>query len=285
MKPSILLSFLIGLLLLANSVFVVSERELAVLFQFGAVQRTDFEPGLHFKIPFVQNVRKYDSRILTLDSDTERYLTAESKHVLVDFYAKWRIKDVSKFYTGASGDQLIAAQRLLPIVRAALRREVSDMKLTDVVAAGRTALVQKLIQGASTAAQDLGVEVVDVRIKRIDLPNEVSESVYRRMRAGRERVANEFRSTGTAEAEAIRAGADRERQVILAEAERDSSQIRGDGEAQAAAIYAKAYGRDPAFFEFQRSLEAYRAAFADKNAVLVLDPRSEFFQYFGESGN
>lgn len=269
-------------LLLAGSAFVVNERELAVLFQFGAVQRSDFAPGLHFKMPMVQNVRKFDRRILTLDSQPERYLTGEKKDVFVDFFVKWRISDVAKYYTSTSGDELLATQRLSPIVRQALGREISERPLQEVVSGERSNLLDELREGTNAAAAELGIEIVDIRISRIDLPDDslVRDSVYNRMRAERKQVASRLRSEGTEAAEKIRSDADRQSQVILAEADRDAQLIRGDGDAKAAEIYAKAYNVDPEFYAFHRSLEAYRAAFRDNEGVLVLDPKSEFFQYF-----
>jgi modulator of FtsH protease HflC len=273
---------LVAALLLSTSVFVVNEREHAVLFQFGAVQDRRFEPGLHFKLPFFQNVRKFDRRILTLDSQPERYLTSEKKDVFVDFFVKWRIADVRSFYTATSGDEAIANQRLSPIVRQALGKAFNERTLGDVVSGARADVADIILKSTKNAVADLGIEMVDVRIKRIDLPDDVSESVYSRMRAERTKVANELRSEGTEQSETIRAEADRARQVNLAEAERDAAQLRGEGEAEAAAIYAKAYQRDPEFYAFYRSLEAYRESFRNKDGVLVLDPESEFFRYFGE---
>jgi membrane protease subunit HflC len=272
-------------LLLSTSVFVVNERELAVLFQFGAVQDRQFAPGLHFKLPFLQNVRKFDRRILTLDSQPERLLTSEKKDVSVDFFVKWRISDVRAFYTATSGDEAIASQRLAPIVRQALGKAFNERTLKDVVSGGRADVAKVILDSTKGAVADLGIEMVDVRIKRIDLPDEVSESVYRRMRAERTKVANELRSQGTEQSETIRAEADRARQVNLAEAQRDAAQLRGEGEAEAAQIYAKAYERDPEFYAFYRSLEAYRESFRDKDGVLVLDKDSEFFKYFGEGAS
>lgn len=269
------------LVVFANSLFIVDESERAVLFQFGAVQRTDFKPGLHFKVPFLQNVRKFDKRVLTMNSEPERYLTSEAKDVLIDFFVKWRIADVAKFYTASSGDEQVAQQRLSPIVRKGLGKEINARLLQDVVSVERGNVMNKLLATANIAARDLGVEIVDVRIKRIELPEEVSGKVFDRMRTERTKVANGLRSLGTEAADRIRAKADRERQVILAEASRDADQMLGQAEATAAATYAKAYGQDPAFFDFYRSLEAYRKAFGDDNGVLVLDRDSEFFRHFG----
>jgi modulator of FtsH protease HflC len=284
MRTTGIILALAAALVLSTSVFVVNERELAVLFQFGAVQPRQFPPGLHFKWPFLQNVRKFDSRILTLDSQPERYLTSEKKDVFVDFFVKWRINSVTKFYTATSGDESIAGQRLSPIVRQALGKAFNERTLKEVVSGARSDVAEIILKSTRGAVADLGIEIVDVRIKRIDLPDEVSESVYRRMRAERTKVANELRSQGTEQSETIRAEADRARQVNLAEAARDAATLRGEGEAEAAAIYAKAYERDPEFYGFYRSLEAYREAFRSKDGVLVLDPNSEFFKYFGEGG-
>lgn len=282
MRAASIVIALAAALVLSTSMFVVKESELAVLFQFGAVQPREFPPGLHFKWPFLQNVRKFDRRILTLDSQPERYLTSEKKDVYVDFFVKWRINNVTRFYTSTSGDEAIANQRLSPIVRQALGKAFNERTLKEVVSGGRADVAQVILDATKDAVGDLGIEVVDVRIKRIDLPDEVSESVYRRMRAERTKVANELRSQGTEQGETIRAKADKERQVTLAEAGRDAAQARGEGEAEAAKIYAAAYTKDPEFYAFYRSLEAYRESFRNKDGVLVLDPDSEFFKYFGE---
>lgn len=284
MKPIAVIAALLLAILASSSAFIVRENELAVLFQFGAVQRTDYAPGLHFKLPLVQNVRKFDRRILTLDNEPERYLTSEKKDVFVDFFVKWRILDVSKFYTASSGDEQLASQRLAPIVRQALGREINSRKLQEVISAERSNVMEELRESANKAVADLGIQIVDVRIKRIDLPEEVSDSVFRRMRAERTKVANELRSQGQEQSETIRADADRQRQVLLAEAQRDAQTWRGEGDAKAAAIYASAYGEDAEFFAFWRSLQAYREAFRNKDGVIVLDPKSELFEYFGESG-
>ena len=284
MKPIAVVAALLLAILASSSAFIVRENELAVLFQFGAVQRTDYAPGLHFKLPLVQNVRKFDRRILTLDNEPERYLTSEKKDVFVDFFVKWRILDVSKFYTASSGDEQLAAQRLAPIVRQALGREINSRKLQEVISAERSNVMEELRESANKAVADLGIQIVDVRIKRIDLPEEVSDSVFRRMRAERTKVANELRSQGQEQSETIRADADRQRQVLLAEAQRDAQTWRGEGDAKAAAIYSRAYGDDAEFFAFWRSLQAYREAFRNKDGVIVLDPKSELFEYFGESG-
>lgn len=273
---------LIAALVGVNSVFIVNERELAVLFQFGAVKRADYQPGIHLKAPFVQSVQKFDRRLMTVDSEPERYLTSERKDVIVDFYVKWRIADVARFYGATRGDEATAAARITPIVREAVRKAFNERTLQEVVA-GRGGLIDQVVRASDEGAEGLGVDVVDVRIIRIDLPLNVSESVFQRMRAERTQVANDLRATGQEAAETIRADADRQQRVLLAEAQRDAARIRGEGEARAAQIYAAAYGKDPEFYAFTRSLEAYRESFRNKDGVLVLDPESEFFRYFGES--
>jgi len=275
---------LLLLLLAVNSAYVVKESQVGLLFQLGRIQAADIAPGLHFKFPLVQDARVFDRRILTLDAAPERYLTSEKKDVNVDFFAKWRIKDVRLYYTTTLGEELSATQRLTPILQEALRNQISQRTLRETVSDARSSMTQVLVDNANDAAKTLGVEIVDVRIKRIDLPEEVSESVYNRMRAERSRVANELRSQGTEASETIKANANRERQVVLAEAERDAQRLRGEGDAEATAIYAEAYGADTEFYAFYRSLEAYRRAFADGQATMVLDPDSEFFRYFENAG-
>jgi membrane protease subunit HflC len=270
-------------LLASSSLFTVRENEYAVLFQFGAIKRADYAPGLHVKAPFVQNVRKFDRRMLTVDSEPERYLTSESKDVLVDFYAKWRIADVTQFYSSFQGDETLATQRLLQIVREPLRQAFQQRKLQEVVS-GRDDLITQVVKLSDEAARALGIEVVDVRMIRIDLPEggEVLNSVFNRMRTERQQVANDLRALGQEAAETIRSDADRQSRVLLAEAQRDSQKIRGEGDARAAQTYAGAYGKDTEFYAFHRSLEAYRESFRGKDGVLVLDKESEFFRYFGE---
>ena len=284
MKNIALVAVLAAILLGANSVFIVREAEVGVLFQLGKIVRTDIPPGLHFKLPLVQDVRRFDQRIMTLDSQPERYLTSEKKDVNVDFFAKWRISEVGRYYTTTSGDQLQAMQRLTPIIKEGLRNQINQRTLQATVSDARSSMTKTLVDTANEGAKNLGIEIVDVRIKRIDLPDEVSESVYNRMRAERSRVANELRSEGVEASETISSNADRERSVILAEADREAQRIRGEGDAQAADIYAQAYGRDAEFYAFHRSLESYRTAFRDGQGVLVLDPDSEFFEYFNGAG-
>jgi modulator of FtsH protease HflC len=268
-----------------NSAFMVNEGQSAIVLQFGRIDRTNDQPGLHFKLPFVQQVVRFDTRIQNLDAPPERYFTAEKKSVNVDFYVKWRIADDAAFYRSSGGDMMQAQRRLAPIVKDALRFEVNARQLDELISGGRkdiTARVRELAD--KSTRKSLGIAVVDVRIKRIDLPEEVSDSVYRRMRAERKKLANELRSTGNEEAEKIRADADRQRQVMIADAKRDAAKVRGEGDAQAAAIYAKAYNQDPKFFEFYRSLQAYRDAFGHGKGVLILPPDSQFMRFFDNGG-
>ncbi|WP_415896869.1 protease modulator HflC [Neptuniibacter sp. QD57_21] len=265
-----------------SSLYIVKETERAVLLKFGEVADADVGPGLHFKIPIVNKVRKFDSRILTLDARPQAYLTLEKKRLIVDSFVKWRVKDVQKYYTATSGDEFNAANLLSQRVDAALRNQFGARTVTEVVSGEREELMRKLISEISPVVIDkLGVEVVDVRVKRIDLPQEVSESVYDRMRTEREREARELRSRGKELAEGIRADADRQKTVIEAEAYRESEEIRGEGDAVAAKNYAEAYSANPEFYSFYRSLQAYRESFGQSGDVLVLKPDSDFFKYLG----
>jgi membrane protease subunit HflC len=276
---------IVALLVVAGlSVFTVHQREKAILFQLGRIVRSDFTPGLYFKIPLFQNVETFDARIQTLDAPPELYLTSEKKNVLVDSYVKWRIKDVQRFYTATGGNVERANARLGQVIKKGLKDEFGKRTVQEVVSGERAKIMDILSVSANDAAQEFGIEVVDVRVKRIDLPPEVSSSVYRRMAAERQRVAREFRARGSEEAKRIRARAEREREVTLAEADRDSQQIRGEGDGKSAEIYAKAYSEDPEFYGFYRSLNAYRETLRDKGDVLVLEPDSEFFRYFKQAG-
>jgi membrane protease subunit HflC len=262
------------------AVFTVDETQTAIRFRLGEIVEANYDPGLHFKVPFINNVRKYDARVQSLDTDPERFLTAEKKNVIVDSFVIWRIADVGRFYTAVAGDPNRANLRLDQIIKDGLRSEFSKRTLQEVVSGDRRQIMEILSTIASREAKQLGIDVLDVRIKRINLPDEVSSSVFRRMRAERERVARDFRSRGAEAAERIRADADRQSTVILAEAYRDAERTRGEGDARAAEIYAKAYGRNPDFFGFYRSLNAYRGAFSSKDDILVLQPESPFFRYF-----
>lgn len=285
MNRKIVLAVVAAVLILLgfNSVFVVNEGQSALLLQFGRIMRTDYQPGLHFKIPLVQQVVWFDERILSLDAPPERYFTSEKKSVNVDFYVKWRIADNAMYYRATGGDQLQAVQRLTPIIKDALRFEFNARTLQELISGGRKDITERVRQQTDVAARkNLGIAVVDVRIKRIDLPDEVSESVYKRMRAERLQLANELRYTGQEAAAKIQADADRQGQVLRADADRDAAKIRGEGDAQAAAIYAQSYGQDPEFFAFYRSMAAYRKSFEDGKGVLILKPDSEFLRYFSD---
>ncbi|NUO74102.1 MAG: protease modulator HflC [Frateuria sp.] len=274
------------LLLGFNSAFVVREGQSALLLQFGRIVQTDYAPGLHVKAPLIQQVVRFDSRIQGLDAPPERYFTSEKKSVNVDFYVKWRIANNAAYYRATSGDANQAAQRLAPVVKDALRFEFNSRTLQDLIAGGRKDITERVLRQTDAAARkNLGIAVVDVRIKRIDLPEEVSESVYKRMRAERLQLANELRYTGQEQAEKIRADADRQGQVLRADADRDAATVRGQGDAEAAAIYAQAYGQDPEFFAFYRSLLAYKKGFTGGKDTLVLKPDSELLRYFNDSAS
>ncbi len=280
MKNLILPIVIAVLVLLGSSLFTVREDQYAVLFRLGEIQRTDFKPGLHFKMPLVNNIVKFDRRILSLDTQPERFLTSEKKDVLVDFVVKWRIDNVEGYYTATRGDELRAQQSLGQIVKDRMRDEFNKRTLQQVVADQRDEMMANLKTASNTSAAALGIIVVDVRIKRIDLPEQVTDAVFQRMRSERAQVANALRSKGAEVGEQLRAEADRKVSVLLAEAERDAQRIRGEGDAAAAEIYAKAFGKDAEFYAFHRSLEAYRQSFKAQGNVLVLDPKSEFFEYF-----
>jgi membrane protease subunit HflC len=279
-------AFGFGLLILAAmTLFTVDQRQYAIIFQLGEIKEVVKEPGLAFKWPLIQNVRFFDKRILTLDSvEPERFLTAEKKPVLVDSFVKWRIDDVTKFYISVGGDETVAKTRLSQTVNAGLREEFGKRTVHDVVSGERDKIMADVQKKADADMRAIGVEIIDVRLKRVDLPPEVSESVYRRMETERKRVANELRSQGGAEAEKIKADADRQREVIVAEAYRDAQKIKGEGDAKAASLYASAFGQNPEFYAFYRSLEAYRQSFKSKSDVLVVEPNSEFFKYLKSAG-
>jgi membrane protease subunit HflC len=265
------------------SVFTVDERQKAILFKFGEILRSDFEPGLHFKMPIINNVRKFDQRILTIDQQPERFLTAEKKDLIVDSFVKWRISDVEQYFKTTQGDEAQAGRLLYQNINNGLRDEFGKRTVQEVIAGDRTEIMNIMTAEATEKAKTLGIEVIDVRIKKIDLPARVSDSVYRRMRAERERVARDFRSKGAEAAERIRADADRQRSVILAEAYRDSEIVRGEGDARATDIYAKAFNNDEEFYRFYRSLNAYKNNFSTSDDVILLEPDSEFFRYFKDS--
>ncbi|MDP2706479.1 MAG: protease modulator HflC [Burkholderiales bacterium] len=280
----VLVTTVIVLIVLSLSMFVVDQRQNAIVFRFGEIISVKKAPGLSFKVPLIDNVRFFDVRILTIDSaEPERFLTSEKKNVLVDLFVKWRISEVQKYYISVAGEESRAQTRLLQTINDGLRAEFGNRTVHDVVSGERDQIMELMRTKANEDAQKIGVEVLDVRVKRVDLPQEVSQSVYSRMDAERKRVANELRSTGAAESEKIRADADRQREVIIAEAFRDAQRIKGDGDAKAAAIYSRAYEPNPEFYAFYRSVEAYRQSFKNRSDVLVLEPNSEFFKYFKNS--
>ena len=282
---NLLVGTIIALVLLSMSTFVVDQRQAAIVFQLGEVVRVETTPGLKFKLPLAQNARFFDSRILTFDTpDPDRFITAEKKNVLVDSYVKWRIFDVKQYYISVGGDEARAQTRLMQTVNSALREEFGKLTIHDVVSGKRDELMRVVQEKTDGDARKIGVEVLDVRLKRVDFPVEISDSVYRRMEAERKRVANELRATGNAESEKIRADADRQRQVTLSQAYREAQKIKGEGDARATALYAAAFGRNAEFFSFYRSLEAYKQTFKDKGDVMVLDPSSAFFKYLKSSG-
>jgi membrane protease subunit HflC len=282
---SILLTTIAALLLLSLSAFTVDQREYALVFRLGEVVSVKKEPGLYFKIPMVENVRYFDKRILTLNwVEPDRFLTSEKKNVLVDSFVKWRIVDPMKYYVSVKGDELQAERRLSQTVNDGLRAEFGKRTIHEVVSGERSKIMEILRQRADRDSRQMGIQVLDVRLKRVDLPQEVSESVYQRMEAERKRVANELRSQGAGAAEKIRADADKQREVIIAEAFREAQRTKGEGDAKAAEIYAQAYGKNPEFYAFYRSLEAYRNSFKNKSDVFVLEPDSDFFKYLRSSG-
>ena len=277
-----LLSALAGVavFVLLQSLFIVKETERAILLRFGAVSRADVPPGLHLKLPIAEEVKKFDARVLTLDSSPETYYTLEKKPLIVDSFAKWRIVDVQNYYTASSGDETRANRVLQERVNEGLRNAISRRDMHEVISGERDQLMQELTADLNQVMKDaVGIEVIDVRVKRIDLPTEVSTSVYDRMNSERQIEARQYRAQGQELALGIRADAERQTVVIEAEAYREAEQIRGDGDANAAAIYAGAFNKDPEFYEFTRSINAYSRVFADKGDMLVLDPNSEFFKY------
>ena len=268
-------------MLLLGSVYTVSEGQAAIVLNLGRVVRTDIGPGLHFKWPLIESARVFDRRLQVLDAEPERYLTSERKDVSVDFFAIGRIDDLRAFYRATAGDEEAAVKRLAPIIVDALRNEINQRTLSEVVSGDRAHIVQRQLAAINAGAATLGVKIIDLRIKQIDLPtdSQVIDQVYRRMRAQRQQVASKLRAEGEEAAQQIRANADRDRQVIVAEAERDAQKLRGEGDAESTRIYGAAANRDPGFYTFQRSLEAYRRSFQDGNTVIVLDKNDPFLQY------
>jgi membrane protease subunit HflC len=285
-KSSIFISALslIAVIIISQSLFVVTEIERAVKLRFGEIVQFDLEPGLHFKWPIVNSVRYFDSRILTLDAQPQRYLTSEKKALMVDSFIKWRIKDVAKYFTTTGGDEERAKRLLSQRVDTGLRNEFGIRTIKEVVSGERDQFMNSLTSMLDKIAQEeLGVEVIDLRVKRIDLPLEVSDSVYNRMRTERQRLARELRAQGNEVAEKIRATADKDKTIILADAYREAEETRGNGDAKATATYAEAYSKDPEFYDFTRSLKAYQATFQSKGDILLIDPDSDFFKYLNNS--
>lgn len=279
----------IGLLIAAvvfiasNALFVVNQWETGIVFRLGEIVKSDLEPGLHVKTPFINNVRTFDKRVQTMDSQPERYLTGELKNLEVDSFVKWKVSNAELFYTSMGGDYRLADMRLSQIVKDGLRAQFGSRTVQDVVSGDRVEVARIITELANKEASQFGIDIVDVRIKRIDLPRDISESVYRRMEAERQRVAADLRSLGGESAERIRADADRQRTIILAEAYREAEQTRGQGDALSADIYAKAYGKDKAFFSFYQSLNAYQDAFSNKSDMIILDPKTDFFKHFNSA--
>ena len=280
------IAILIALIIFASTVFVVDQRQFAIVFALGEMKTIISEPGLHFKLPPpFQNVVFLDKRILTIDSpEADRFITAEKKNILVDSFVKWHITDPKLYYISFGGDEQKAKDRMNQIVKAALNDEITKRTVRDVISGERSKVMDALRTKVSSEAKQIGVEIIDVRLKRVDYVEQINNSVYDRMKAERTRVANELRSTGYAESEKIRADADKQSTVILAEAYRDAENLRGEGDARASRIYAQAFGQNPEFYKFYRSLEAYGSSFKNKSDVLVVDPNSEFFKYFKAPG-
>ena len=281
-----IVSIVAALVLLSSSVYTVDQRQSALVLQLGEIVSVKTAPGLYWKIPVIQNVRYFDNRILTFESpEPERYITSEKKNVLVDSFVKWRIVDPRQYYISTGGDEARAQLRLSQTINSSLRDEFGNRTVHDVISGQRDMIMALMREKSDLDARKIGVQVVDVRLKRVDLPQQVSESVYRRMEAERKRVANELRSTGAAESEQIRADADRQREVIIANAYRDAQKIKGEGDAEATSIYAQAFSKNAEFYAFYKSLEAYRKSFEGRNSTLVISPDSEFFKYFKNAGN
>jgi len=284
MLAPVLAAAVVATVLAGSVLFTVDQRQSAIVFQLGEVKDVVTTPGLHLKWPLVQNVRYFDMRILTYDdAEPLRYLTSGNKPVLVDSFVKWRIVDVKQYYVSVQGDEFRATTRIRQTVSGGLRDEFGVRTVHDVVSGERNEIMNRVREKADQDLRRIGVEIVDVRLKRVDLPQEVSESVYRRMEAERKRIANELRSTGAADAERIRADADRQREVILAEAYRDAQRVKGEGDAKASSIYAEAFSKDPEFFAFYRSMEAYRSTFRGKSDLMLLEPDSDFFRYMRDA--
>lgn len=282
---SLLIGVFVLLVIITSSAYTVDQREYALVFRLGEIVSVKSEPGLYFKMPMVENLRYYDKRILTLNwEEPDRFITSEKKNVLVDSFVKWRIIDPAKYYVSVRGDEVQAERRLSQMVNDGLRAEFGKRTIHDVVSGERSEIMEILRQRADKESRQMGIQILDVRLRRVDLPKEVSESVYQRMEAERKSVANELRSQGAAAAEKIRADADKQREVIIAEAYRDAQKVKGEGDAKAAEIYAQAFGKNPEFYAFYRSQEAYKNSFKTKSDVMVIDQSSDFFKYMRSSG-
>jgi membrane protease subunit HflC len=283
--PNLLIGAVTVLIMASLSLFVVDQRQTAIVFQLGEMVSVKTDPGLYFKVPLMQNVRFFDSRILTLDTgEPERFITAEKKNVMVDSFVKWRIVDVKQYYISVGGDEVRARTRLMQTVNSSMREEFGKRTIHEVVSGEREQIMTVLREKTDADARKIGVQVLDVRLKRVDFPQEISESVYRRMDAERKRVANELRASGAAEGEKIKADADKQREITLAQAYREAQKTKGEGDAKASALYAAAFGKNSEFYSFYRSMEAYKQSFKNKSDVMVLDPSSAFFKYLKSSG-
>ena len=269
--------------IVSMSTFIVNEREIAIKFKLGEIVEADYDPGLYFQIPIINNVKKFDSRILTMDTPSERFLTAEKKNVIVDSFAKWRIADPKTFYTATAGDERQAIARMASIINNELKGQIASKNMREVISGERATIMQVVTDNAGVKIRDLGIELIDVRVKKVELPDNVSTNVYRRMATERQTVAKEFRSRGEEQAKQIRANADRQREEILAEAYRKSEEIRGEGDANAAKTYADAYNQDREFYSFYRSMKAYESSFGNNQDMILLSPESDFFKYFKDS--
>lgn len=273
----------IVVVIISLSTFVVHERELAIKFKLGEIVTSDYEPGLYFQIPIINNIKKFDSRILTMDTPSERFLTAEKKNVIVNSFVKWRISDPKTFYTATAGDERQAIARMASIINNELKGQIASKTMREVISGERAAIMQQVTDNAGVKINDFGIELIDVRVKKVELPDEVSNNVYRRMATERQTVAREFRSRGEEKAKQIRANADRQRVEILAEAYRKSEETRGEGDALAAKTYADAFNQDKDFYSFYRSLKAYETSFGNNGDMIILSPDSDFFKFFKDS--
>lgn len=268
---------------LSMSTFIVHERELAIKFKLGEIVESDYKPGLYFQIPIINNVIKFDSRVLTLDTPSERFLTSEKKNVIVNSFVKWRITDPKTFYTSTQGDERTAIARMASIINDELKGQIGARTIQEVISGERASIMKVVTDNAGLKIQDLGIQLVDVRVKKVELPEQVTENVYLRMQTERKTVAKSFRSRGEEQAKKIRANANRQREEILAESYRKSEEIRGEGDATSAKIYADSFGKDKGFYSFTRSLKAYENSFASNQDILVMSPDSEFFKFFKDS--